>query len=114
MKTPIKKGKTSMKILKIENGKGFIATSVSKHVSYKMIEETTKEDILDILDFAIFNDIEMDELTSDNDLLNPVQKTIYSNLYSQFDLFEKNKHDLIEEVDKKFKDAERKYLGKVE
>lgn len=114
MKTPIKKGKTSMKILKIEKGKGYIATNILQSVSYKMIEETTKEDILDILDFSISNDIEMDELTSDNDLLNPVQKIIYSNLYSQFDSFEKHKHELIEEVDKKFIDAERKYSRKVD
>ena len=56
--------------------------------------------------------MEFDEITIENDLLNPVQKTIYSNLYEQFNAFNQEKDNLIKEVDNQFKDAENKYLHK--
>lgn len=99
-----------MKILKIKKGKGYIATPTNNsNPNEKQIEETTKEDILNILDYMISNDIEMDEMTEENDLLNPVQKIIYSELYSHFSSFLTEKENIIKEVNDKFKEAENKY-----
>lgn len=98
-----------MKILKIEQNKGYIIANIAKEKTYKPVEETNKDIILGILDYAIKNEIEMDEITKENDLLNPVQKTIYECLYSQFKDFLLNKSDIIKDVDNKFRDAEIKY-----
>lgn len=102
-----------MKILKIDQNKGLIATNIQSEsdFSYKTVEEATKEDILAILDFAIKGEISMDEVTKENELLNPVQKTVYVNLYSQFKDFLSNKDKIIKEVNDKFRDAEEKYLS---
>lgn len=100
-----------MKILRIENGKGYIAVPTNNGgFNEKQIEETTKEDILIILDYMINNDIEMDEINQENDLFHPVQETIYSELYLQLSKFITEKENIIEEVNEKFKEAENKYI----
>ncbi len=100
-----------MKILKIEQNKGYIAANITKEISYKRVEDVDKNIILEILDYAINNEIEMDEVTKENDLPNPVQKTIYESLYFQFNDFLANKAQIIDEVNAKFKAAELKYLS---
>ncbi len=101
-----------MKILKIENKCGFIAFELNADFKYKKIEDTTKEDILAILDYAIENDIELDKMAEENELVNPVQKTIYLSLYNEFSSFLNDKDEIIKEVDAHFKEAENKYLNK--
>lgn len=109
----MKKGNVNMKILKIDQNKGFIATNIKSECdfSYKTVEEATKEDILAILDFAIKGEINMDKVTKENELLNPVQKTVYESLYAQFEDFLSNKDKIIKDVNDKFRDAEEKYLS---
>lgn len=99
-----------MKILKIENERGYVIVPTNGDSSKKKIEEVTKEDILTILKYMINNEIEMDEVTEKNDLINPVQKLVYSELYNQFINFKEEKEKIIKEVDSKFIDAEKKYL----
>ena len=104
-----------MKLLKIREQKGFFInpSHIDKEKSidnqYKNIEMISKEDILSMIDFIMENDIEMDEY-KETLLPNPAQKIIYENLYNHLSNLKNCKDDLIKQTDKKFKDAEEKYL----
>ena len=80
-----------------------------KDTDYKKIDYITKDDILDILNYILDNNCEFDKY-EDDILPNPIQATIYSNLYTNFNNLTSSKKQIIKEVDDVFAASEKKYL----
>lgn len=103
-----------MKIMVIKEKKGLFINpkkvnhEVSIDEQYKTVDLITKEDILDILDYWIDDDIEMDPYDQ-NELPNPAQATIYNSLYAHFEKIKINKEQIKKEVDDVFSEEEKKY-----
>lgn len=98
-----------MKILKIEKNQGFVAYDITEAgCKYKPIEQTNKDDILEMLDFLIDCNAEIDHM-NDGDLPNPAQSLIYKDLEEQLRAVIENREAIKREVDDHFKIAEEKY-----
>ncbi len=106
-----------MKILKIESNKKnncgkFLNPTIKnpKDDDYKMIETITSKDVFDMIDYMMENDVEMDDYNNPNNQLpNPVQKTIYTSLYQNFTSIINKKEETKSEVNKEFETLEREF-----
>ena len=108
------KGIKNMRVLRINNNRGeFIVKPLEiigtiNDSNYKTIDLIEKEDVLDILEYCLDNDVEMDEYNKDL-LPNPVHQIIYENLYAKLEKVIKSKESIKQEVDAQFSAAELKY-----
>ncbi len=104
----IKKGVKYMKVLKIDTKKCYYSKDGT---NYKPITDISKNDIYSILDI-IYNssDYSMDEANEKTEILNDVEKIIYTNIYEQLQTFIQNKETLKNEIDSELKDVLDKYM----
>jgi hypothetical protein len=93
-----------MKILKIENNKGYFLCSDSNE--WNQIDQIDKSGMMKLLNYYLNNDVEMDEY-KEEDIGNQAQQIIYKSIYNKMNDLNSNKN--------KFKDeSERKYLDKMQ
>ena len=100
-----------MKILKIENNKGYFRTSEDE--DWSEIDTIGKENLMALLDVFISTDVEMDEPDSEN-LQNQVQLIIYRSVFEKFRDLGENKSTFKDESNKKYLSAVRKYSDGLE
>lgn len=104
---PIMKGKTYMKLLKIDEKR---CTYTLDGKKYNSISEISKDDILKMLYLIYENsEIELDKIESDEDVVNDVERVIYSSLYSKLESFIQNKANIKNQLDEEVKEIEEKY-----
>lgn len=90
-----------MQVLKINNNKGYY---ILDNNEYDIID-IDKEAIFSILNIIYDNDsIEMDEVNSDNCILNEASKVIYTGIYEYLNSFYQEKNNLKHEIDEEFSD----------
>ena len=100
----MKIGAGAMKLLKIENGKGFFR--VSKAGKWRPIDEIDKDDLMKLLDCYLSAEVEIDNI-KDAALSNQAQQIIYESIADKLNALKANKS--------KFKDeSDRMYLGAIE
>lgn len=101
-----------MKLLMIKNSRGFFFNPIhpykTENDGYVDIEKINKDDLLDIVNYSIDNDIEIDHFTIGS-ISNPVQETVYKELDNKLSQLVKNKSDLSKEIESMFLEAENKY-----
>ena len=91
-----------MKVLKIDDGKCYF---LSANSNYLPIVDISKNDIFYILNLIYENeDAELDK-SEDIEILNDVEKIIYTNLEEQVNKFISEKSNLTIEIENEFKDV---------
>lgn len=103
---PMMKEKQLMKILQIENGIGLFWSVSKKH--YSPIDKIDKSELLDLLDFFLENECEMDELSEGN-LHNQAHAIIYPSIYQKFLALKNNKAKFKDESQRLYINEIRKY-----
>jgi len=94
-----------MKLLKIENNKGFFQLGDENWIE---IDQITKENLMVLLDKFISEESTMDKFEADN-IQNKAHQIIYSNLYRKFSDLQENKSRFKVESEKLYKEALDKY-----
>ena len=94
-----------MKFLKIENNTGSYSLDGNTWTS---IEKINKEDLLQLVNFALSDGYEMD-VFSENDLGNPAHKIIYKNIYAKLQSLQNNKNRFQDQSEDLYKEALEKY-----
>lgn len=92
-----------MEYLKIERGKAYYQIVAD---SWKEIDQINKEDLLVLLDKAIEDEFEMDEL---QDISNTAHKIIYKHISQKFKELIQNKSRFRDESEQIYKSAIEKY-----
>lgn len=93
-----------MKILKIEEGKGYFRSS--DNGDWIPIDEIDKDGLMKLLNRFLDADVEMD-IYNEKTLLNQAQQIIYKSIFEKFSLLQENKS--------KFKDeSNRMYLSEIQ
>lgn len=100
------KGDKVMKILKIENGKGYFRTSNSD--DWKTIDEIDKDGLMKLLDRFLGSDVEMDDI-DEKSLSNQAQQIIYRSISEKLSNLKENKSKFKDESDRTYLDAIQKY-----
>ena len=96
-----------MKVLKIDNKKFFYSKD---GINYMPITDISKDDIYSILGIIYTSsDYSIDEVNEQTEILNDVEKIIYTNIYGQLQTFIQNKETLKNEIDSELKDILNKY-----
>lgn len=96
-----------MKVLKIDNKKCFYSKD---GINYMPITDISKDDIYSILGIIYTSsDYNIDEVNEQTEILNDVEKIIYTNIYGQLQPFIQNKETLKNEIDSELKDVLNKY-----
>mgnify|MGYP003644710267 CR=1 FL=1 len=93
-----------MKILEVNNGKGYFL----KGEETVELDQIGKEDLLNLLDIAIATEFEMDEYDVEK-LHNKAHQIIYKHLYQKFEELKQNKDRFKDESERAYKDAIEKY-----
>lgn len=94
-----------MRILKIENGKGYFNTAEGE---WKFIDEIDKDGLMKLLDIFVTSEVEMDEY-DENTLSHQAQKIIYKSIYDKFNNLQENKSKFKDESDRMYLSAIQKY-----
>ena len=96
-----------MKVLKIDSKKCFYSKD---GINYMPITDISKDDIYSILGIIYTSsDYSIDEINEQTEILNDVEKIIYTNIYGQLQTFIQNKETLKNEIDSELKDVLNKY-----
>ena len=96
-----------MKVLKIDNKKCFYSKD---GINYMPFTDISKDDIYSILGIIYTSsDYSIDEVNEQTEILNDVEKIIYTNIYGQLQTFIQNKETLKNEIDSELKDVLNKY-----
>lgn len=96
-----------MKVLQINNNLGEFSTDGT---NYNSIKDITKENLKQIVELVLFNDdIDYDDLTSPEDIKNPVEKIIYENILSKIKSLITNKTSIISTTYNNYADLYEKY-----
>lgn len=96
-----------MKLLKIENSKGYFYLDKTKN--YDEIDKIDKESLLFLVKYIINNeDFEMDEYMPKT-IVNKAQDIVYNNIYNKLIELSKSKKAIKESLDSKYKEALEKY-----
>ncbi len=96
----------AMKILKIENGKGFFR--ISAEAEWQEIDTIDKEGLIVLLDAFLTSDAEMD-FPEENDIQNQAQQIVYKSIFEKLSNLSDNKKKFKDESDRKFLKETRKY-----
>lgn len=99
------KGKKYMRILKIDQNKGYFSLDGEEWLE---LDKLTKESILALLDLIISGDAEMDEY-SEEKLKQPAHGIIYRNLYQKLSELSSNKDKFKRESESLYKESIDKY-----
>lgn len=95
-----------MKLLKIEKELGWFSID---GVNYNTIEKISKEDIFEIIKKVLDEEVEVDNVTEQNDIKMPAQKIIYEKIYEKIVTLNESKSEIMERNNKEFADAFEKY-----
>ena len=96
-----------MKLLKIENNKGYFYLVKSKN--YDEIDKIDKDSLLYLVKYIINNDdFEMDEYIP-KIIVNKAQDIVYNNIYGKLIELSKSKKTIKDSIDSKYKEALEKY-----
>ena len=95
-----------MKILKIENNKGYFLCSDTNEL--KSIDQIDKNGIIGLLDYYLNGDVEMDEYKEEI-LENQAQQIIYKSIYSKLNELNSNKSRFKDDSEKKYLENMQKY-----
>lgn len=101
----IKKGGYLMKYLKIQENKVVFTIN---NTDWFPIDQITKDHLLELLDFAINNDFEMDAFDASK-IANQAHQIIYKNIYEKFVELTRNKTRFSDESEALYKEAIEKY-----
>ena len=103
----MKRESSTMKILRVENGRAFCSTGETATKSVKDIDE---EDVLSLVNLILHeDDCELDPVPSSEECLNDAERVIYEELYKQFSSILKKRKDILESIDNQFSEAEALY-----
>lgn len=95
-----------MKILKIEDNKGFFNTSEKE--DWKPIDEIDKDGLMQLLNLYLKEEVQMDSL-EEILLSNQAQKIIYRSIFDKLDSLKDNKSKFRDESDRTYLSAIEKY-----
>ena len=102
----MKEGK-DMKILKIEDNKGFYSTAEGDCNS---IDKINKEDLLKLVDLTLEGDVEFDEYNEDN-IKNQAHQIIYKSIYEKLLDLHERKDEFRDKSERLFLHEYEKYKG---
>lgn len=102
------KDKIYMESLKIENNRGFFKREGEGWVE---INKMTKEDLYDLVNWALSEDDFTMDAYDESSLQNPAHKTIYSHIYRQLTDIRDRKEEFAEEISSSYKEAYDKYCS---
>ncbi|HPL15947.1 MAG TPA: hypothetical protein PL180_04565 [Spirochaetota bacterium] len=94
-----------MKILKIDNGKGFYSLD---ETTWKQIDEIDKNDLMALLNIVLKEDARMDAYSSDA-IANQAHQIIYKSIYEKLHTLLNNKSKFKDESDRLYLEAIQKY-----
>jgi len=97
-----------MKILKIENGRGFYL--VTQTGSWKEIDKIDKIGLMSLVDTLLEKDVEMD-VTSDVNLPHQAHRIIYSKIQEKLTVLQSNKTKFSDESQRLYYEEIQKYSG---
>ncbi|MCK6607836.1 MAG: hypothetical protein L6Q46_05965 [Flavobacterium sp.] len=97
-----------MKYLKIDDNKGYFIKDKTTPDVWTEIDQIEKDDLLRLLDYATYEDFELDNF-DENILGNKAHQIIYKHLSEKFSTFLSNKDRFKDEADNLYKDAIEKY-----
>lgn len=95
-----------MKILKIEDNKGFYNSSDDE--DWKPVDEIDKDGLMKLLNLYLEKDVEMDTL-EEHSLSNQAQKIVYRSIFDKLDSLKENKSKFRDESDRIYLSAIEKY-----
>jgi len=98
-----------MKILKIDDKKGYF---IKKNSKYEVIEKITKEDIYALIECVIDKDESEFDDSSVNEIVNPAQRIIYESIYSKLLEIKSQRKTILSNKDKVYSAALEKYSEK--
>lgn len=102
------KGEVHMKILKINDNKGFFSINGNDWIP---IDEVNKENLLSLVDIALTDEFEMDEFDKER-LGNPAHQVIYNNIYKKLSELNTRRTRFKDEIEALHKEAIEKYSQK--
>lgn len=97
-----------MKFLRIDNNKGYFIKDKAQPENLTEIDQIEKNELLQLLDYAVNEDFEMDPFEEAN-IQHKAHQIIYKHLYEKFTLFLQNKSRFKDETDNLYKEAIEKY-----
>ncbi|MGI5092098.1 hypothetical protein [Treponema socranskii] len=98
-----------MKYLKIQENKVVFTIN---NIDWLPIDQITKDHLLNLLDFAINNDFEMDTFDASK-IANQAHQIIYKNIYEKFVELTRNKTRFSDESEALYKEAIEKYKSTI-
>lgn len=97
-----------MKYLKIDDNRAFFIKDKTQPENWTEIDKIEKEDLMSLLDLAIYEEFEMDEF-SEEKLANKAHQIIYKSIYEKLNTFLANKERFKDETKDIYKEALEKY-----
>jgi hypothetical protein len=94
-----------MKVLKVEEGKGFF---LNKENKYALIDEIGKDDLMFLVELTLRDEISMDEFNTET-IKNQAHQIIYKSIYEKMKALNENKNSFRDESDRKYLDAIKRY-----
>lgn len=105
MKIHILKEEKDMKVLKIENNKGFYLIDGKE---WKSVDGITKQDLLELINLSLKDDFERDEFDADL-LKNPAHQIIYKHVCEKLEDLNMRRKEFHDEITSSYQDALQKY-----
>lgn len=99
-------GGRAMKILKIDNNKGYFRTSDTE--KWMAIDEIDKDKLMELLNLFLEKEVEMDSL-DEKTLSNQAHSIIYKSIHDKFKTLENNKSKFKDEAGRTYLSAMQKY-----
>lgn len=100
--------KKVMKYLKIEDNKAFFIKDLAQPDNWTEIDKIEKEDLLNLLDWAIGDDFEMDDY-DETILGHKAHQIIYKSLHEKLNTFLGNKDRFKDQTESIYKEELEKY-----
>lgn len=100
-----KKGVAPMRILKIEDNKGYFSLDGKK---WNPIDEINKDSLLSLVDISLSEDFEMDDFDKAK-LGNQAHQVIYSNIFNKLSELRSIKNKFNDKIESLYKEAIEKY-----
>ena len=94
-----------MKILKIENGKGYY---ISKEIQWNEIDQIDRDGLMYLVNLVIGQNVEMDTL-DDKELQNQAQQIIYKSIFDKLKGLSENRSKFKDESDRLYLEAIETY-----
>ena len=106
-KNLIKIGGCRMKVLKIENSKGFYYSTKTKQ--YVEIDKIDRDALLEVVEYIMNNNDDEFDAYSDGTIANKAQDIVYKSIYEKLKELKDKKETIINDIDSKYKNAFEEY-----